>query len=180
MASPHSPSRLWLMRAAFLGLALLIMFFHLIPLDTLPRHWTPPDFLVAFAFAWGLRRPDYAPALSIAAVMLLADLLFQRPPGLMALLVVLGSEYLKNRAGGLREASFAGEWLAVCLTLLSITVVNRLVLGLLAVEQAQLSLSLIQMVMTMLAYPLVVLVTQSLMGVRKLAPSDTDAIGGRV
>ncbi|MGD9864712.1 MAG: rod shape-determining protein MreD [Pseudodonghicola sp.] len=172
-------SRLWLMRAAFLGLALLIFFFHLIPLDTVPRRWAPPDLLVAFAFAWSLRRPDYAPALSIAAVMLMADLLFQRPPGLMALLVVLGSEYLKNRASALREASFAGEWLAVCLTLLSVTVLNRLVLAILAVQQAQLSLSLFQMVMTMLAYPLVVLVTQSLMGVRKLAPSDAEAMGGR-
>ena len=174
-----SPSRLWLMRAAFLGLAFLIMFFHLIPLDTVPRRWAPPDLLIAFSFAWCLRRPDFAPALSIAGVMLMADLLFQRPPGLMALLVVLGSEYLKTRAGGLREASFVGEWLAVCLTLLAITVLNRLVLGLLAVEQAQLSLSLIQMVMTMVAYPPVVLVTQSLMGVRKPAPSDADALGGR-
>jgi len=173
-----SPSRLWLMRAAFLGLALLIMFFHLIPLDTVPRRWAPPDLLVAFAFAWSLRRPDFAPAPSIAVVMLMADLLFLRPPGLMALLVVLGSEYLKTRASGLREASFAGEWLAVCLSLLAITVLNRLTLALLAVEQAQLSLSLIQMVMTMIAYPLVVLVTQSLMGVRTPAPSDTDAMGG--
>ncbi|TDE39579.1 rod shape-determining protein MreD [Antarcticimicrobium sediminis] len=178
MASP-SPSHLWLMRAAFLGLALLIMFFHLIPLDTVPRRWAPPDLLIAAAFAWCLRRPDFAPAASIAAMMLMADLLFQRPPGLMALLVVLGSEYLKTRAGGLREASFAGEWLAVCLTLLAITVLNRLVLALLAVEQAQLSLSLFQMVMTMLAYPLVVLVTQSLMGVRKLSPSDVEAMGNR-
>jgi len=173
-----SPSRLWLMRAAFLGLALLIMFFHLIPLDTLPRRWAPPDLLIAFAFAWSLRRPDFAPAPSIAAVMLMADLLFLRPPGLMALLVVLGSEYLKTRASSLREASFAGEWLAVCLSLLAITVLNRLTLALLAVEQAQLSLSLFQMVMTMIAYPLVVLVTQSLMGVRKPAPSETDAMGG--
>jgi len=175
----QSLSRLWVMRAAFLGLALLIMFFHLIPLDTVPRRWAPPDLLIAFAFAWCLRRPDFAPALSIAAAMLMADLLFQRPPGLMAVLVVLGSEYLKNRAAGLREASFAGEWLAVCLTLLAITVLNRLVLGLLAVQQAQMSLSLIQMVMTMLAYPLVVLVTQFGLGVRKLAPSEADAMGGR-
>lgn len=172
-------SRLWLMRAAFLGLALLIIFFHLLPLDTVPRRWAPPDLLIAFAFAWSLRRPDYAPALSIAAVMLMADLLFQRPPGLMAALVVLGSENLKNRAGGLREASFAGEWLAVCLTLLGVTVLNRLALALLAVEQAQLSLSLVRMLLTMAAYPVVALVTQSVMGVRKLAPADAEALGGR-
>ncbi|MGE4327556.1 MAG: rod shape-determining protein MreD [Pseudodonghicola sp.] len=174
-----STSRLWLMRAAFLGLGVLIIFFHLLPLDTLPRRWAPPDLLVAFAFAWCLRRPDYAPMLIIAGVMLMADLLFQRPPGLMTLLVVLGSESLKNRAAALRGASFVAEWLAVCLTLLVITVLNRVILAILAVEQAQLSLSLIQMLMTMLAYPLVVVVTQSLMGVRKLTPSDAEAMGGR-
>lgn len=174
-----SRTRLWLMRAAFVGLSVLVMFFHLLPLDTVPRRWAPPDLLVAFAFAWALRRPDYAPALSVAVVMLAADLMFQRPPGLMALLVVAGSEYLKNRAAALREASFAGEWLAVCLTLSAITLLNRLVLTVLAVDQAQLSLSLIQMVLTMLAYPLVVLATQSLMGVRKPAPGDADALGAR-
>ncbi|MDK3019594.1 rod shape-determining protein MreD [Pseudodonghicola flavimaris] len=174
-----SASRLWLMRAAFLGLGLLIIYFHLLPLDTVPRRWAPPDFLIAFAFAWSLRRPDYAPMLIIAGIMLTADLLFQRPPGLMALLVVLGSEYLKNRAAALRGASFVAEWLAVCLTLLSITVLNRMVLAVFAVQQAQLSLSLIQMVMTMLAYPLVVLVTQSVLGVRKLTPADIEAMGGR-
>lgn len=174
-----SSARIWLMRVAFLGLGLLIMFFHLLPLDTVPRRWAPPDLLIAFAFAWSLRRPDYAPAVSIALVMLTADLMFHRPPGLMAALVVMGSEYLKNRAVGLRDASFAGEWLAVCLTLAAITILNRLVLAVMAVDQAQLSLSLIQLILTMLAYPLVVLVTHTLLRVRKLTPGDADALGGR-
>ncbi len=154
------------------------MFFHLIPLDTVPRRWTPPDLLIAFAFAWSLRRPDYAPAASIAAVMLMADLVVPAATGADGVADGAGQRIPQTRASGLREASFAGEWLAVCLSLLAITVLNRLTLGLLAVEQAQLSLSLIQMVMTMIAYPLVVLVSQSLMGVRKPAPSDTDAMGG--
>jgi len=135
--------------------------------------------LITFSLAWCLRRPDYAPAISIAAVMLIADLMFQRPPGLLAALVVLGSEYLRNRTAGLREASFVGEWAAVCITLAGITVVNRVVLTLLAVPQAQLGLSLIQMLASMLAYPLVVLVTQSVMRVRKPGPGDADGLGGR-
>ncbi|MCB1363978.1 MAG: rod shape-determining protein MreD [Rhodobacteraceae bacterium] len=179
MAEPVSPARRLLMRAAFIGLALLVMFVHLLPLNTQPRPWAPPDLIVAFAFAWSLRRPDFVPILSIAAVMLTADLMLQRPPGLWALLVVLGCEYLKTRTAGLRESGFAGEWLAVCLTLAAITVANRVVLALLGVPQAQLGLSLIQMLATMAIYPAVVFASQTLMGVRKPAPGDSGALGSR-
>lgn len=175
----HTSLRLWLMRAGFLGLALVIMFFHLLPLDTAPRRWAPPDLLIAFAFAWVLRRPDYVPVLSLALVMLMADLMFQRPPGLLALLVVLGSEYLKNQATGLREASFLGEWAAVAMVLVGITLANRLILALVAVQPAPLGLSLIQMGLTIAAYPLVVLLSQTLMGVRRPAPSDANALNTR-
>ena len=174
-----STSRVWVMRLGFLGLAFVIMFFQLLPLDTLPRRWAPPDLLMAFAFAWALRRPDYVPILSLAAVMLMADLMYQRPPGLMAALVVLGCEYLKNRFGRLSDASFAGEWAAVCIVVVAITVLNRLILAVTAVDLPPLGLVLIQMVMTVMIYPLVVLVTRSLMGVRKLTPSDADALGAR-
>lgn len=172
-------SRRLLMRLAFFALALVIMFFHLLPLNTQPKPWAPPDLLLALAFAWALRRPDYVPPLSIAAVMLMADLMFQRPPGLMAMLVVLGCEYLRTRTASLREASFAGEWLAVCLTLAAITVANRLILAVFGVVQAQLVLSLVQVLLTMAVYPLVVLVSQSLMGVRKPAPGDAQVLGVR-
>lgn len=174
-----STSRLWLMRAAFLGLALLIMFFHLLPLDTVPRQWAPPDFLIAFAFAWVLRRPDYLPALSLALIMLIADLMLQRPPGLWAMLVVLGCEYLKNQTAGLHGASFLGEWTAVALVLMGITVLNRLILGIVAVQPSPLGLSLIQMVLTIVIYPGVVLITQSLMGIRRPAPGDSGTPSAR-
>lgn len=172
-------SRLWVMRSAYLMLALVIMFFHLLPLDTVPRRWAPPDLLIAFTFAWALRRPDYVPVLAVAGVMLLADLLLQRPPGLMAALVVVACDYLKTRFGPLSDASFVGEWVAVCLMIGAITLLNRVVLMVLAVDVAPLGLSLIQMLLTMLTYPLVALITRTLMGVRKLAPGDAEALGGR-
>ena len=173
-------SRVWLMRASFVLLSLLIIFCHLLPLDTVPRRWAPPDLLMAFTFAWALRRPDYVPVIVIAAVMLTADLLFQRPPGLMAALVLLASEYLRSRFGGLRDASFVGEWVAVCLMIAGVAVANRLVLTVLVVDVAPPVLVVIQAVMTMVAYPVVVLITRSVMGVRKPTPSDTDAFGSRV
>lgn len=172
-------SRLWVMRIAYLGLATLIVFFHLLPLDTLPRRWAPPDLLVAFTFAWVLRRPDYVPITAIAAVMLMADLMLQRPPGLMAMLVVLGSEYLRGRAMSASEPSFAGEWAAVAATILAVLIANRLILWLLAVQQAPLGLTLMQAILTAVTYPLVALATHHLMGVRRLPPGDQESVGAR-
>lgn len=174
-----SPARIWTMRAAYPALALLIMFFHLLPLDTEPRHWAPPDLLLLLAMSWSLRRPDFVPALSIALVMLLADLLFQHPPGLMALLTVLGCGFLKARAQPHRESTFASEWLTVALVLTAIATLNRLVLALFGVAQAPVSLTVIQIVMTILAYPLAVWVSQSILGVRKLSPAEAETLVSR-
>lgn len=172
------PTRVWTMRAVFVALALGILFVHLLPLDTAPRRWAPPDMLVAFSFAWALRRPDFVPAWLLALVLLLADLLLQRPPGLLAALVLGGVEYLKSRFLGPSDASFAGEWVAVALILVAIGLFYRLVLGVLGVGQAPVSLSVIQLFATILVYPLAVLATQSVLGVRKLAPSEAEALGG--
>jgi rod shape-determining protein MreD len=174
-----SPSRVWIMRGVYLLLALVIIFLHLLPLSTQPSKWAPPDLLMAFTFAWVLRRPDFVPAISIALVMMLGDLMLQRPPGLLALLVVLGAEYLKNRFNGLSDASFAGEWAAVSIVVVAVTIANRLILGVLSVSQGPLSLSLVQMMATLVAYPLVVVVTQWGLGVRKPTPGDAETIGAR-
>ncbi len=173
-------TRTWTMRIGYISLCALIIFFHLLPLDTVPRQWAPPDLLIAFTFAWALRRPDFVPALAIAVVMLLADFLFQRPPGLMAVLVVVGSEYLKTRFSGLSDASFVGEWASVAIVLVAITAANRIILGLMAVEQAQLVLSLSQLILTLMIYPVIALITHYVLGVSKLAPSDQDVLGSRV
>lgn len=174
-----SPARIWSMRAAFPALALGVMFFHLLPLDTEPRFWAPPDLLLLVAMAWSLRRPDFVPALSIALVVLLADLLFLRPPGLLALLTVLACGMLKSRAAPHRESTFASEWLTVSLGLAGIATLNRLTLLLFGVEQAPLGLTVIQVVMSVICYPLVVWISQSVMGVRKLSPSEAETLVNR-
>lgn len=172
-------SRLWLMRVVYLILCLFVIFCHLLPLDTLPRVWAPPDLLIAFTFAWALRRPEYVPILSIAAVFLTADLLFQRPPGLMAALVVIGTENLRVRFAGLRGSSFVGEWVAVCMMIAAITMVNRLILNVLGVDLAPFGPTAIQALLTIAVYPVAVLATQAVMGIRKPAPRDADGLGGR-
>ena len=174
-----SRSRLWAMRAVYLFLCMAVILAHLLPLDTLPRVWAPPDILIAFTFAWALRRSDYVPILSIAAVFLIADLLFQRPPGLMAALVVVGTESLRIRFAGLRDASFVGEWIAVCVMVAALTLANRLILSIVASDLAPLGPTLIQMLLTMLIYPLAVLATQWGVGVRKPNPRAAETLGAR-
>jgi rod shape-determining protein MreD len=205
-----SPVRLWLMRAAFTLLALLILLFHLLPIDTQPltlftpellppleaidpaearlralldletsRMFVGPDLLIAFAFAWSIRRPEYVPALLLALTFLLADLLLQRPPGLWALLALLACENLKGRSRNLRDATFGAEWIAVALLLTGILLANKIVLSILLIPPPQLRLSLLELGVTILIYPVVVFVTSSVMGVRRAAPGELDALGGR-
>ncbi|MEW9921217.1 rod shape-determining protein MreD [Marimonas sp. MJW-29] len=175
-----SQTRLWLMRASFLVLTLFILFFHLLPLESTPRRWAGPDILLCFALAWSMRRPEYVPAPILASAFLLADLLLQRPPGLWAMLALIGCENLKSRARGLRDANFAAEWITVGLIMIAITFSYRIALAIALVELPSLTLSLSELGMTILAYPAVVAITHFAMGVRKAAAGELDALGNRV
>ena len=175
-----SATRLWLMRAAFLLLTLVILFFQLLPLETTPRRWSSPDILLCFALAWSMRRPEYVPALALACAFLLADLLLQRPPGLWAMLALIGCENLKSRTRGLRDANFAAEWITVGLIMIAIAMAYRVVLGIVLVDLPGLALSVSELALTLLFYPAVVAVTHFFMGVRKAAPGELDALGQRV
>lgn len=176
----QSPLRLWLMRAGFALLVLAIIFVHLLPLETSPKRWAGPDLILAFACAWSVRRPEYIPPFLLAMVFLLSDLLLQRPPGLWAVLVLFGCEYLKSSGRSLRDSTFPSEWLTVGTVIIAITAANRLILAVLLIDTPALGLTLFQMGTTLLFYPVVVLITHSLMGVRKSAPGDLDSIGKRI
>jgi len=176
----RSEAQVWSMRALFAALCIVVVFWRLLPLDSLPRGWAGPDLILALSCAWVLRRPEYAPPLLIAAMILLADFLFQRPPGLWAALALIGTETLKSRAPGLRDMGFGPEWLTVTTVLIAMTLAERLILAILLVDQAPLGLSLTQVLGTVLAYPLVVMLSATLMGVRKIKPGDRAAMGNRV
>lgn len=143
------------------------------------RIWIGPDLLIAFAFAWSIRRPEYVPALLLALIFLLADLLLQRPPGLWALLALLACENLKSRSRALRDTTFGAEWIAVALLLTGILLANKIVLAILLIPPPQLRLSLLELGVTILVYPAAVFITRSVMGVRRAAPGELDTLGGR-
>ncbi|SEO19723.1 rod shape-determining protein MreD [Salinihabitans flavidus] len=168
------------MRLVFVGVSLAVIFMQLLPLETTPRRWTGPDLLVVFSCAWVLRRPDYAPPLLIAAIMLLADFLFLRPPGLFAAVTVIACEALRRRVPNLRGMPFALEWLTATGAIVGIALGNRILLSVFLVDQVPLGLTLIQTIMSAAVYPLVVLVSWFLLGLRKLSARDVEGLGGRV
>jgi len=173
------PSRVWMMRARFALLSVTILFFHLLPLQTAAGGLIWPDLILSFALAWSFRRPEYVPATLLAAIFLLADLLLQRPPGLWAMLALIACENIKVQSRSLRDAGLVPELVSIAAWIVGIGLGYRLVLALLLVELPSVGPALIQIAVTVLAYPLVVAVTHGLMRVRKGTASDIDDKGAR-
>ena len=175
-----APPRLGLRQLAFIALALAIIFLQLLPLNTTPGQLPFPDLLLAFTCVWTVRRPAQVSVLTVAGLFLLADLVFGRPPGLMTALVVIATEALRTRATGLRAARFAVEWLTVALAIVAITLGGRFALMIVMLPQAPLGLTLLQMVMTILVYPLAAAVAWGLFGISRPAPGEVNALGQRL
>ena len=145
-----------------------------------PVRWIAPDLLILLTLAWVIRRPSYVAALTIAAVFLLADMLFQRPPGLWAGLVLILSEILRTRSRSMRTLPFWLEWVTVAGGVIAITMIYRVTLSFTIVPQAPLGLTLVHLMLTLALYPAVVFVSYAVFGVSRPAPGEVDALGHRI
>lgn len=210
MADNDLTRRRWIGQITFALLGLFIIFTHLIPLEMVPAsfggsslmpivqraaaqgvpvevetffdptRWIAPQFLVLLAATWVTRRPSFAPVWVIASVFLLADFLFQRPPGLWAALVIILTEILRSRSRSMRTLPFWLEWATVAGGIAMITIIYRITLWIVLVPEGSLGLALIQLILTLLAYPIVVFVSYALFGVSRPAPGETDELGHRI
>lgn len=173
-------TQVWMGRLMFAIVMIAIVFIQLLPLDTRPDVWAAPDLMLTVALAWTARRPDFAPVILVAAVFLLADLLFQRPPGLWAGLVIIMTEIFRSRARRIRNVPLMLEWGSVAAGIVAITLIYRVSLTIVMTPQPPLGLTLIQMVMTIAIYPLVVATAHFIFGVSRPAPGQTDSLGHRL
>jgi rod shape-determining protein MreD len=112
--------------------------------------------------------------------VLLADLLFQRPPGLLAAMVLIGSETLRARALGNRDMPYLLEWATVAGVMIGVVIAQRILLTLFFIPTPALGLTLIQLAMTIALYPMVVLISYVVFNVRRAAPGEVDALGHRL
>lgn len=178
MAEATTQPRKWRMRLYFVLLVFAALFVLLLPLQTLPQAWAGPDWIVVLTVVWALRRPEFVPALSVAATSLLADFILLRPPGVLAAIMVVARQVLKHQEPGLRDSTFAMEWLTAAAAFTGIMMANRLFLSIFLVDQPSLGLSIMQLVMNIFAYPLIVVFSRLAFGLRKIVPGETDAMAG--
>lgn len=171
---------MWLHRALFVAIALALLFLRLLPLEREAGALPGPDILLCLTFAWTMRRPDYLPVPLVVAVVLLEDLVLMRPPGLWTALVVIGSEFLRNRSAMTRELSFAVEWLLVSVLMLALLVAYRTVFALVLLPQPGFGFALVQVIWSILCYPVVVALSRYGLDLYKPAMGEVDAYGRRM
>ncbi|MEL6685824.1 MAG: rod shape-determining protein MreD [Pseudomonadota bacterium] len=167
----------WVQAGIFMALAFVLIVVDLVPLDMRPSLWVAPDLLLAVTLAWVVRKPTYVPVLVIATLFLMTDFLFMRPPGLWAALVVILSEVLRRQHREFRNMPLLVEWGTVAFGVVAITVVNRLVLAIVTLPQAPLGLTLIEMIATILVYPIILLIAHFVFGVSRTSPGEIGSKG---
>ncbi|QBY02481.1 rod shape-determining protein MreD [Rhodophyticola sp. CCM32] len=165
---------IWTYRLLYLALSLVVIAYKLLPLSLGSIGLPSPDILLALTLAWLMRQPAVVPMGAIILVFLLADFLFQRPPGLWTLLVLLTSESLRRRRAQMTEFPFLVEWSAFAGAVFTLLILNRVALWVLMVNQTTLGLTLVHGIVTVAIYPVVVAVSKFLFGLRKLGPIDSD------
>lgn len=170
----------WAMSAWFLGLSALAIFIALLPVYSGHVRFPWPDLVLGIALVCVVRRPDMLPLWPIAAVTLLGDFLFQRPPGLWTALVILGTEFLRGRATLMRDLPFLMEWAIVASVLAAMTFAYRAVLALTLVGTPPFGPTLAHLALTVLAYPVLMLLSRLVFGVDKIAPGEVDDMGRRL
>ncbi|MEZ5751494.1 MAG: rod shape-determining protein MreD [Paracoccaceae bacterium] len=166
--------------ALWLAIALIAMLIPLLPLYRPDDAWPQPEWFLALTFAWLLRRPAHLPYAAIGLVFLIQDLFLMRPPGLWAMLVMIGAEFLRRRQSMVREMNTLMEWGLVTGVLVAIWLANRLALVIVMTPRPPLDLSLVQLVGTVLTYPVVVVFVQSVLRIRKPATGELDELGRKL
>ncbi|MBL6426948.1 MULTISPECIES: rod shape-determining protein MreD [Maritimibacter] len=173
MIDPYLARRLLYM-LLFLGISALILFTRMLPLHNGAQNFPPPDLILCFAFAWTVRRPDYLPVLLVAAILLVGDMLSLAPPGIAPLLAILGLEALRSRRGLLAEQGFALEWVSVGAILTLMMLAERLILGVFFVPQVGFGMSVLNLLVTVVAYPVAVLISSLGFRIEWLKPGALD------
>lgn len=170
----------WVYRALFLAIAFLLLFLRLLPLGQSAGAFPGPDLLLCLIMAWVVRRPDYLPLSMIVLVMLMEDLLLMRPPGLWTALVVLATEFLRSRVALTRELNFLVEWVLVSALMLGILLAYRVIFAAAFLPQPAFGFAVVQVLWSILVYPVVVGLSAMVLDLRKPATGEVDSFGRRL
>jgi rod shape-determining protein MreD len=130
-----------------------------------PVPW--PDVMFALTLAFSMRRPDLIPYWLVGGIFLLADILLQRPIGLWAAIVLISAEFARSHSWRYRDVSFLADWLFTAFIILGATLLNRVAIGFVLIEQGGIAKTLLVALMTALIYPAVVFLCFAGLGIGK-------------
>jgi rod shape-determining protein MreD len=116
-----------------------------------------PDLLYCLLVAWVIRRPARVPLWAVVALGLFADVMLSRPLGLGALALMLVVEGFRRRALLFHGAPFVIEWVAAVVGFAALLLGMHVALELVLVAPPGLVPSARYLLVTGIAYPLVVL-----------------------
>ncbi|MGO4907606.1 rod shape-determining protein MreD [Pseudorhodobacter sp. W20_MBD10_FR17] len=170
----------WLYRAGFVAIALVLLFLRLLPLGSIAGDWPRPDFLLCLMLAWVTQRPDQLPTWLIALVVLVEDMVLMRPPGLWAAIVVLATEFLRARSALTRELGFVTEWLLISGVMVAMLLAYRLAFAIAFLAQPGFGFAFAQTIGSVLMYPAVVWGMRVVLRLRKPGAGEVDAKGRRI
>ncbi|MCY4542013.1 MAG: hypothetical protein OXB95_06405 [Rhodobacteraceae bacterium] len=124
------------------------------PATPLSGSFNFPNLVYCLICAWIIRSPRNAPALVVAALFLLLEVIYGLPPGLWTALMLVATELLRSVSPRLGSYSFVAEWAFVCLLFSLALLLYQLAL-LLTFAQAMTTVAMTKyIVSTALCYPL--------------------------
>lgn len=177
MTDSDSLLRPWFYRIVYATLVMVLLILALVPAGPAHTRVPGPDLMICLTAAWAVRRPEYVPPLLVGAMLLLADFLLQRPPGLWAAIAVVLTLYLRSQSMRLRELPFLSEWVLATAALLAAFLAYRVLLFVTVTPAPPAGPAAFHAAMTLLCYPPVAFLSSHVMRVRKLAPHETDMVG---
>ncbi|MDR6264444.1 MULTISPECIES: hypothetical protein [Rhodobacterales] len=180
MMDDIAPFRLWLCRAYYLGIGLLLVLWSIVPFDLTAGSWPRPDIFYCITIAYVVRKPEWAPVWAVFFVFFMRDVLTLAPLGLFTLLIVLGSEVVRGNIQAFREYSFGLEWLWMGAIFTAITIVQQILLLLMLAQTPRFVEQIYLIVFTIMAYPVIVGAMKYGFGFTRPRPGELDAWGKRL
>lgn len=173
-----SYSKTWFKRAVLCLALFVVIASGMAPVSMTPFAIPSPDLVFCLIAAWLVRRPDLVSAGVIIAAVLTAEIFLLQTPGLWSAIVLLASEYLRASAERIRSRPFLYEWLLVAAVYVAAVIAHQFFLALTFLPAPSPEWALLHGVETLLAYPLVVAITNLLFRVTKPGPDDSSIFSG--
>ena len=153
--------------ALYVALCMFFLMLQVLPESFGPEAVPGPDLVLAVTLCWVIRRPDLLPSILIGAMLLFADMILNRPPGLFALITLCAAVYLQTRSHDLRQAFFLTEFLYSTLMIVAVALVYLVMRQVLLLPGQSVLTTFAQTAFTILIYPIVGFVSAQLFGITR-------------